>query len=94
MIRVYKYFFPLVLCSLSCVIIMFISYWQEGSGSEKESEVPEVMVRKIQKNPKAKGLLGSSRDDSKRQSVGSIDGCLSLLKNRGDGNCPLAIISF
>ncbi|KNA21380.1 hypothetical protein SOVF_043680 isoform B [Spinacia oleracea] len=58
---------------------------QEGSGSEKESEVPEVMVRKIQKNPKAKGLLGSSRDDSKRQSVGSIDGCLSLLKNRGDG---------
>lgn len=57
----------------------------EGSDSEKDSEGPVVMARKIQKIPKAKGLLESSRDDSKRQSVGSSDGCLSLLKKGGDG---------
>uniref|UniRef100_A0A803KP52 SANT domain-containing protein n=1 Tax=Chenopodium quinoa TaxID=63459 RepID=A0A803KP52_CHEQI len=57
----------------------------DGSGSEKEIKGPEGMARKIQKNTKAKGLLDSSRDDSKLRSACSSDGCLSLLKNRGDG---------
>lgn len=43
------------------------------------------MARKIQKNSKAKGLLDSSRDDPRRQTVGSNNKCLSLLKIRSDG---------
>ncbi|KAL2942037.1 Protein ALWAYS EARLY 2 [Bienertia sinuspersici] len=60
----------------------------EGTGSEKDSEGPEVMVRKSQKNPKAKTLPVSSRDESRRQSVGANHGCLSLLQNHSDGIQP------
>ncbi|XP_021742508.1 protein ALWAYS EARLY 2-like isoform X2 [Chenopodium quinoa] len=73
--------------SVAGLIAMMTDHYNvlEGSGSEKEIKGPEVMARKIQKNTKAKGLLDSFRDDSKLQSTGSYDGCLSLLKNRGDG---------
>ncbi|XP_010674728.2 protein ALWAYS EARLY 2 isoform X2 [Beta vulgaris subsp. vulgaris] len=81
---------PEGIASVAGLIAMMTDHYNvlAGSGSEKDSEEPEIMARKIQKKLKAKALLDSSRDDSRRQYTGSSDGCLSLLTHCGNGIRP------
>lgn len=60
-----------------------------GNGIEKDSNEPLVMARKLQKHPKPKSWSESPIEDRfRRQSIGSSERCISLLKLCLDGIQP------